>query len=59
MATKYVIQDWTGKVCFDGRTFDTFDDAWGFIYENDPQPEDDDSEHWFDDYCVEETEQAS
>lgn len=54
--TKFRIEDWTGKVCFAGKTFDTFDDGWSFIYEHDPVPEDaspNDKEHWFDDYYVE------
>lgn len=31
--TKFIIQDWTGKVCFHGKEFAYFEDAWGFIYE--------------------------
>ena len=53
MSIKFEIQDWTGKVCFGGVTFESFDEAWGYIYENDPQPEGDDSEHYYDDYHVE------
>lgn len=48
---KYQIIDWTGKVCFHGVLFDSFDDAWGYIYENDPAPNDDDDDH-YDDYQV-------
>lgn len=25
------IQDWTGKICFYGKTFDSFDDAEEFL----------------------------
>ena len=47
----FIIEDWAGNVLFDGRTFETFEDAWSFIYENDPFP-DDDSDNKFDDYEV-------
>jgi hypothetical protein len=30
---KFIIKDWTGKICFHGQTFDSFEDAWGFLYE--------------------------
>jgi hypothetical protein len=30
---KYIIKDWMGNTCFKGKTFDSFEDAWGFIYE--------------------------
>jgi hypothetical protein len=30
---QYIIQDWAGNICFDGKSFDSFDDAWGFLYE--------------------------
>ena len=29
----YIIQDWTGKTCFDGKEFSDFETAWGFIRE--------------------------
>lgn len=29
---KYIIKDWAGNTCFQGREFDTFEDAWGFLY---------------------------
>lgn len=31
--TKFIIKDWAGNVCFKGREFEDFEDAWGFIYE--------------------------
>lgn len=30
---KFIIIDWCSNVCFQGKTFDSFEDAWGFIYE--------------------------
>ncbi len=29
----WVIIDWTGKACFHGRRFKTFEDGWAFLYE--------------------------
>lgn len=29
----FIIQDWTGRVCFDGREFASFDDAEDFLSE--------------------------
>lgn len=49
--TTYQIQDWTGKICFGGKTFNSFEEGWDHIYKNDEQPEDDD--HYYDDYYVE------
>lgn len=51
---KFVIKDWTNKICFKGQEFESFEDAWGFIYETDPCPSEDQEAHWFDDYFVEE-----
>jgi hypothetical protein len=31
--SKYIIKDWADNACFQGRQFDNFDDAWGYIYE--------------------------
>lgn len=52
---KYIIRDWASNICFHGRTFDTFEDAWSFIYEADPIPEPVEANevHWYDDYYVE------
>ena len=30
-APKFIIQDWTGKVCFEAQTFPSFDDAEEFL----------------------------
>jgi hypothetical protein len=40
---KYQILDWAGNVCFDGVLFDSFEDAWGFLFEKYPNGEDDNS----------------
>lgn len=50
-STQYVVKDWMGKVLFGGRTFPSFEDGWGFVYEQDPNDHDDD--HHYDDYYVE------
>ncbi len=30
---RYIIRDWANNVCFKGKTFKTFEEAWGFLYE--------------------------
>lgn len=52
MEQNFKIYDWTGKECFEGKTFETFEDAWDFIYENDPRPQTSNDDHWYDDYEV-------
>lgn len=53
---KFIIKDWTNKTCFHGKTFNTFEDAWEYIYEKDPMSEPlEENEHYYDDYCVEQT----
>lgn len=40
MATKkkvYIIEDWAGNICFQGKEFQTADDAWEFIQANEPE----------------------
>ena len=49
---KYHIKDWMGNILWDDRVFDSFEEGWDFIYENDPQTGDDD--HYYDDYFVSE-----
>jgi hypothetical protein len=51
MTEQFEIRDWTNKLCFDGRRFNSFEDGWAFIYENDPDPEDGTSD-WYGDYYV-------
>ncbi len=54
---KFIIQDWTGKTCFFGKEFDSFEDGWDFLYEQFPddgdKPED---EQDLQEYYVEEKE---
>lgn len=35
------IKDWAGNILFNGQTFDTFEDGWDFIFEQDHLEEDD------------------
>lgn len=42
----FIIQDWAGNVLFNGREFESFEDAWDFIYEQFPDEEN------FEDYYV-------
>ncbi len=51
----YIIKDLAGNTCFKGKTFEDFESAWGFIYENDPIPEptEENEAHYYDDYFVE------
>ena len=44
---KYLISDWAGNVLFDGQTFDSFNDAWGFLYEQFPDWEHEDFEDYY------------
>lgn len=30
---KFIIKDWMNNTCFHGKTFEGFEEAWGFIYE--------------------------
>ncbi len=36
----YIIQDWTGRTLFDGKTFNTFEDGWEYLYQLFPDEED-------------------
>lgn len=49
--SKFIITDWANNVCFKGKRFDSFEDAWGFIYKKHPEPESD-NDGTFDDYYV-------
>lgn len=52
---KWIISDWMSGICFDGKTFDSFEEAWEFIYVTDPEPAEGSPEwrdHWYDDYFV-------
>lgn len=48
---KFIIKDWADNVCFKGKTFRSFEDAWGFIYLKHPEPEAE-YDGTFDDYFV-------
>jgi hypothetical protein len=50
--TKWHIQGWTGRILWDGKTFDSFEEGWEWIYTNDPMPENAE-ENYYDDYYVE------
>lgn len=43
---KFIIIDWASNVLFNGKEFDDFEDAWGFLYETFPDEDE------FDDYDV-------
>lgn len=30
--SRWIIQDWAGNVCFHAREFESFDDAWDFLF---------------------------
>lgn len=47
---RFIIKDWADNVCFQGIEFPTFEDAWGYIYENVK-----DEDNAYDDYFVEVT----
>ena len=32
----WIIKDWAGNICFKGEEFETFDEAWDFLYEQYP-----------------------
>lgn len=46
---RYEIRDWANNLCFKGKTFPSFEDAWGFLYETFPNGDED---RTFDDYFV-------
>jgi len=61
---KWIIKGWTGNRLWrefgsndPNLSFDSFEEAWGFIYEAKPEPEEgspDWVDGWYDDYYVEE-----
>lgn len=50
----FIIKDWANNILFSGKTFQSFEDGWGFILEQ--FPEEDGEDGFFDDYFVEEIE---
>lgn len=53
---KFLIKDWAGNICFKGKEFKTFDDAWEYIWKKDPCSEEEEEKGYYDDYYVEEIE---
>lgn len=52
---KYKIEDWAGNRLWTNFSFDSFDEGWAWLHEQDPEPDqDDDTWHnaWYDDYFV-------
>jgi hypothetical protein len=43
----YEIRDWADNLLFGGKCFESFEDAWGYIYETVP-----DEDSAYDDYFV-------
>lgn len=33
MAKRFIVKDWAGNTCFKGKTFPSFEDSWGYIYQ--------------------------
>lgn len=57
MKTKFLIKDWADNICFKGKEFTSFEDAWEYIYTR-PELEhldDDTFEEHLDEYYVEAT----
>jgi hypothetical protein len=48
MKPKFEIQDWTGNICFNGKTFKSFEDAEEFLSEKLGESYETDREE----YCV-------
>ena len=53
MKDKFIIKDWAGNICFKGKEFKTFDDAWEYVWENDPCSEEEEEKGYYSDYYVE------
>jgi hypothetical protein len=43
----WIIKDWADNTLFNGKTFETFEDGWGYVYENVV-----DEDNAYDDYYV-------
>lgn len=52
---KFIIKDWAGNICFKGIQFESFEDAWGYIYELFPEGDEDQT---YDEYFVEKLRQT-
>jgi len=49
----FLIEDWAGNLCFEGKEFPTFDDAWEYIYERFPNG--DETGEWDEYYVIRNT----
>jgi len=52
---KWVIQNWMSKTLWGGKSFDSFEEGWEWIYTQDPEPDEDSPDWvdgWYDDYYV-------
>jgi hypothetical protein len=49
---EWYIEDWTGRTCSGGKTFDTFEAGWDYIYDACCDPESGYDEQYCDDYYV-------
>ena len=61
-AGSHIIQDWTGRTLFGGKVFPSFEEAWEYIYANDPMPEEGSpnyDSHYYDDYYAVPVEEAT
>lgn len=38
--TKFEVRDWADNLLFEGKTFDTFEDGWAYVYEHVADEED-------------------
>ena len=52
-AMKYIIQDWAGNVMFNQIEFETFEDAWSYVYEKFEYLSDSEAEEQYQDIYVE------
>jgi len=60
--SKWIIKDWMSNVLWNGKTFDSFEEGWEWIYAQNPEPEEgspDWVDGWYDDYYVEPLDTAS
>lgn len=52
MSDKYIIKDWADNICFNSQEFNTFEDAWSFIYDFYKDLSDKEAEECFSEYEV-------
>ena len=54
--SKWIIKDWINNTLWNGKTFDSFEEGWEWIYAEKPEPAEDSPDWvggWYDDYYVE------